>query len=385
MAMPLSFSTDILPLKNGEVQLAIESLLKTKEFNATLGYLFPDMDREQIIDLLKGINSTDEFQSKVTVEAFKFIIERSMDAFNVSGINNIGTNMNYLYIANHRDIVLDSGLFNYNLHKEGFKTTEMAIGDNLVTSKWLADLFALNKSFTVKRSVPLSQVLEYSLELSRYIREAITLNRTSVWLAQREGRAKDGNDATQGGLLKMLSISDEDLVFMENFGALNIVPLSISYEYDPTDFMKIPQLYAQEQGKTYVKKKNEDLKSIIAGILGFKGNVHLSIGKMINKKQLEPISLIKRKNERLKALGQLIDEQIILNYKLWGTNFIAYDLINNTDKFKHKYKAIEKKEFVSYMRKQISPVIGKTKDLNRLFLQQYSNPVNNQLLLGKEL
>jgi len=383
--MPQSFSTDILPLKNEETQTAIEYLLKTKEFNATLGYLFPDMNRKQVTTMLSKIRSLDEFQSKVTVEAFKFIIKRSMDKFNVTGLENINKDRKYLFIANHRDIVLDSGLFNYHLHEVGIGTTEMAIGDNLVTSKWLAYLFSLNKSFTVKRSVPLSQVLEYSLELSRYIREAITLNRTSVWLAQREGRAKDGNDATQGGLLKMLSISDEDLSFMENFGALNIVPLSISYEYDPTDSMKIPQLYAKEQGEKYFKKKNEDLTSIIAGILGYKGNVHLSIGKMISKKQLEPIALIKRKNERLKELGQLIDEQIILNYKLWGTNFIAYDLINNTDRFKHKYKAIEKKEFVSYMRKQISPLIGKTKDLNRLFLQQYSNPVNNQLLLGKEL
>ncbi len=383
--MPLSFSTDILPLKKEEVKPAIEFLLKTKEFNSTLGYLFPDMDRKQVLALLKSIQSTDEFQSKVTAEAIQFIIERSMEAFTVEGIENVKKSIKHLYIGNHRDIVLDSGLFNYYLHKEGNKTTEMAIGDNLVTSKWLANLFALNKSFTVKRSVPLNQVLEYSLELSRYIREAITLNRSSVWLAQRGGRAKDGNDATQGGLLKMLSISDEDLAFMNNFGALNIIPLSISYEYDPTDSMKIPQLYAREQGEKYVKKKTEDLNSIIAGILGFKGNVHLCIGKMISKKQLEPIAEIKRKNERLKALGQLIDEQIVLNYKLWATNFIAYDLINNTDKFKGKYTAVEKKEFAHYMRKQISPLIGKTKELNRLFLQQYSNPVNNQLLLGKKL
>ena len=246
-------------------------------------------------------------------------------------------------------------------------------------------LFALNKSFTVKRSVPLSQVLEYSLELSRYIREAITENRCSIWLAQREGRAKDGNDATQGGLLKMLSISDEDLSFMDNFGALNIVPLSISYEYDPTDSMKIPQLLSIENGSKYVKNKNEDLNAIIKGILGYKGNVHLSIGEMISKEQLEPISLIKRKNERLKALGILIDEQIILNYKLWPTNFIAYDLINDSKRFEDKYSALEKKDFQKYMRTQISPLIGKTNDLKRLFLQQYSNPVHNQLLLDKEL
>lgn len=381
--MPASFSTEILPLKNEEIQPAITYLLKTREFNTTLGYLFPDMERKSVIEMLKSIKSSDEFQNIVTAKAMQFIIKRSMDECTVSGLENISKSKKHLFIANHRDIVLDSGIFNYHIEKEGFTTTEMAIGDNLVTSKWLGLLFAMNKSFTVKRSVPLSQVLEYSLDLSRYIREAITLKRSSIWLAQREGRAKDGNDATQGGLLKMLSISDEDLNFMDNFGALNIVPLSISYEYDPTDSLKIPQLLAKEEGLKYVKKKNEDLDSIIAGILGYKGNVHLSIGKMISKTQLKPISLIKRKNERLRELGQLIDEQIILNYKLWPTNYIAYDLINNSTRFESEYTSLEKKEFQKYMRKQISPLIGKTKALSRLFLQQYANPVNNKLLLGK--
>jgi len=383
--MPQSFSSDILPLKNEEIQPAIDYLLKTKEFNSTLGYLFPDIERKKVVEMLKSIKSSDEFQTRITAKAVDFIIERSMDECTISGIENIKKNNFYLFISNHRDIVLDSGIFNYHIKKEGFNTTEMAIGDNLVTSKWLALIFALNKSFTVKRSVPLSLVLEYSLDLSRYIREAITLKRSSVWLAQREGRAKDGNDATQGGLLKMLSISDEDLNFMDNFGALNIVPLSISYEFDPTDNLKIPQLLAIEQGTKYIKKKNEDIKSIITGISGYKGNVHLSIGKMISKEQLEPISRIQRKNDRLKELAQLIDEQIILNYKLWPSNFIAYDLINNSNRFTDHYTPLEKKQFKIYMKKQISPLIGKTKILTRLFLQQYSNPVNNQLLLGKEL
>ncbi len=383
--MPQSFSSDILPLKNEEIQPAIDYLLKTREFNSTLGYLFPDIEKKKVVEMLKSIKSSDEFQTRITAKAVDFIIERSMDECTISGIENIQKDHFYLFISNHRDIVLDSGIFNYHIKKEGFNTTEMAIGDNLVTSKWLALIFSLNKSFTVKRSVPLSLVLEYSLDLSRYIREAITLKRSSVWLAQREGRAKDGNDATQGGLLKMLSISDEDLNFMDNFGALNIVPLSISYEFDPTDNLKIPQLLAIEQGSKYIKKKNEDIKSIITGISGYKGNVHLSIGKMISKEQLEPISKIQRKNERLKELAQLIDEQIILNYKLWPSNFIAYDLINNSNRFTDHYTPLEKKQFKIYMKKQISPLIGKTKILTRLFLQQYSNPVNNQLLLGKEL
>ena len=172
--MPLSFSTDIIPLKNEEIQPAISFLLKTREFNSTLGYLFPDMDRKQMITMLKSIRSTYEFQSMVTAKAVDFIIKRSMDECTVSGLENISKNKKHLYIANHRDIVLDSGIFNYHIEKKGFETTEMAIGDNLVTSKWLGYLFALNKSFTVKRSVPLSQVHEYSLDLTRYIREAIS-------------------------------------------------------------------------------------------------------------------------------------------------------------------------------------------------------------------
>ena len=376
------FSSDIRPYKDEEVQPSIKRLLKTREFNLTMQYLFPDKDKKDIHKVLKTIKSTNDFQSKITSKAVEFIINRSTDGYTVSGCENISNKEKYIFISNHRDIVLDSGLLNYALFQSGIETTQLAIGDNLVQNKMLADLFSLNKSFAVKRNVPISQLLEYTLELSSYIRQLITNEESSVWLAQRQGRAKDGNDLTQGGIIKMLSISDEDLDFMTNFSALNIVPVAISYEYDPTDSMKIPQLMANMEGKTYTKKKKEDLKAMISGISGFKGNVHLAVGNKITHNQLKPISNIPKKNERLKELASLIDQQIIFNYKLWNTNYMAFDLLNKTNQFKDKYSKYELDTFKKLVRAKISHHIGKSSVLRNLILVQYANPIKNKLNLG---
>ena len=334
------FSSDIRPYKDEEIQPSIKRLLKTREFNLTMQYLFPDKDKKDIHKVLKTIKSTNDFQSKITSKAAEFIIKRSTDGYTITGCENISNKERYLFISNHRDIVLDSGLLNFALFQSDIETTQLAIGDNLVQNKMLAELFSLNKSFTVKRNVPISQLLEYTLELSSYIRQTITNGESSVWLAQRQGRAKDGNDLTQGGIIKMLSISNEDYDFMTNFSALNIVPVSISYEYDPTDSMKIPELMADMEGRKYIKRKKEDIKAMISGISGFKGNVHLAIGKKITREQLKPISKILKKNERLKGLASLIDQQIIYNYKLWNTNYMAYDLLNKTNQFSGNYSKL---------------------------------------------
>jgi hypothetical protein len=379
------FSSNIRPYKDEEIQPSIKRLLSTREFNLTMQYLFPDKDKKEIRDVLKTIKSTNDFQSKITSKAAEFIINRSTDGYTISGSKNISTKEKYLFISNHRDIVLDSGLLNYALFQSDIETTQLAIGDNLVQTKMLADLFSLNKSFTVKRNVPISQLLEYTLELSSYIRNTITSGESSIWLAQRQGRAKDGNDLTQGGIVKMLSISDEDFDFMTNFTALNIVPVSISYEYDPTDSMKIPELMAHNEGRQYTKRKKEDIKTMIAGISGFKGNVHLAIGKKITQAQLKPISKIPKKNERVKELANLIDHQIIYNYKLWNTNYMAYDLLSDTNRFKDKYSKYELDTFKKLVRAKISHHIGKSSALKDLILVQYANPIKNKLNLGYEV
>jgi len=383
MSQNLSFK--ITPFKDEEIQPAIARLLKTREFNLTMQYLFPDKDKKDIRKELRTIDSTNTFQEKITSKAAEFIINRSTDGFTISGTENIDNKEKYLYISNHRDIVLDSGLLNYAMYRHNIETTQLAIGENLVQNQMLADLFSLNKSFSVKRNVPISQLLDYTLELSQYIRQTITSGDSSIWLAQRQGRAQDGNDLTQGGIVKMLSISDDDLDFMSNFSALNIVPVSISYEYDPTDSMKIPKLFADLKGKPYLKKKKEDLKAMVSGISGFKGHVHLAIGKKITKDKLKPISKIQKKNERLKELASLIDQQIIFNYKLWSTNYMAYDLLNKTNQFSDRYSKYEMDTFKKLVRAKISQHIGKANVLRDLILVQYANPIKNKLNLGYEV
>ena len=380
--MSLTFTNEIRPLKDEEVQPAILRLLETREFAMVIRYIFPDIDKEKLTKQLKSIKTTDQFHREITAAAAKFIIERSTDGYTVSGIKNLEKSKRYLFICNHRDIVLDSGLLNFSLNENGIETTQLVIGDNLIVNQMLADLFALTKSFTVKRNVPISKLLDYTLELSSYIRNTIMSEKSSIWLAQRQGRAKDGNDQTQGGVLKMLSISDENYNFLENFSALNMVPVSISYEYDPTDSMKIPQLLAESEGRTYNKRPNEDVKAMIAGISGFKGRVHLAIGKVIMPKDLEPISKLKKKNERLKELANLIDKQIIDSYKLWSTNYMAYDLLFKTNRFNEKYSNFEMNIFNRLMQAKISPLTGKTKKLQHLYLLQYANPIINKIDLS---
>lgn len=379
------FSSSIKPLKDEEIQPAINRLLLTREFNLTLHYLFPEKSKKEIRSELKSIRSTEEFQKKITSKAAEFIIRRSTDGYTSSGIERLNKNEKYLFISNHRDIVLDSGLLNYSLYQQNIETTQLAIGDNLVQNRMLADLFSLNKSFSVKRNVPISQLLDYSLELSCYIRNAISSGESSVWLAQRQGRAIDGNDRTHGGVVKMLSISNEDLGFVEKFGDLNIVPVSISYEYDPTDSLKLPRLLAEHQGKEYLKKKKEDIKTMIAGISEFKGHVHLSIGEKITKKDLIPLAKLPKKNERLKELTAIIDRQIILNYKLWSTNYMAYDMLFKSKRFKTHYTTYEFDTFHKLVRAKISAHIGKSSVLKELILLQYANPIINKLALNESL
>jgi hypothetical protein len=369
------------PFEDHEVQPALNRLLRTREFKLILHYLFPDKSPKEIRKELKSIQSTCEFQEKITSKAAEFIIQRSTDGFSSSGIEYLDKQETYLFISNHRDIVLDSGLLNYTLNKQGFRTTQLAIGDNLVQSRMLADLFSLNKSFTVKRNVPVSQLLDYTLQLSSYIRTTITQGNSSIWIAQRQGRAIDGNDRTHGGVLKMLSISDEDLSFVDNFTALNIVPVAISYEYDPTDTLKLPRLMAEREGKLYAKKKREDVKAMIAGISEFKGHVHLSIGRKLSREELEPIGKIPRKNERLRELALSIDHHIIRNYWLWRTNFVAYDLLNKSRKFEDHYNNHDYKTFDKLLRAKISGHIGKSSILKELILLQYANPIINKLEL----
>jgi hypothetical protein len=219
-------------------------------------------------------------------------------------------------------------------------------------------------------------MLQSSKLLSEYIKQLLLHENRSVWIAQREGRTKDGNDATNPGVLKMLGMASEDKNVMEYFKKIKIVPVSISYEYDPTDVLKMPQLMAEANNEIYVKEKNEDFQNILSGVLGQKKRIHIHIGKVIDSEIDTIVANEENANKQVLALAQAIDDAILTNYKLWPTNFIAYDILHKTNQYSHLYTENEKSLFERRLEMRIdhdNPVLLEG------FLSMYSNPVVNKL------
>ena len=293
-----------------------------------------------------------------------------------SGFEHLEKNTSYLFISNHRDILLDTTLLNATLFEHGLVMTASAIGDNLVKKSFLKILAKLNRNFLVLRGLSPREMLQSSKLLSEYIKQLLLHENRSVWIAQREGRTKDGNDATNPGALKMLGMASEDKNVMEYFKKIKIVPVSISYEYDPTDVLKMPQLMAEANNEIYVKEKNEDFQNILSGVLGQKKRIHIHIGKVIDSEIDTIVANEENANKQVLALAQAIDDAILTNYKLWPTNFIAYDILHKTNQYSHLYTENEKSLFERRLEMRIdhdNPVLLEG------FLSMYSNPVVNKL------
>jgi 1-acyl-sn-glycerol-3-phosphate acyltransferase len=298
-----------------------------------------------------------------------------------SGIENLDKNGSYLYIANHRDILLDSALLQIILEKESFATSEITFGSNLMDQGFITDFGRMNRMFTVKREGNAKELYDISKQLSAYIRHTIVDKKTSVWIAQRNGRTKDGNDQTQTGLLKMLGMSGgKD--FIQCFSELNIVPLTISYEYEPCDFLKAKELYLSDLHSKYVKAEGEDLNSIITGIKQPKGKIHLAFGKPI-KEELTELNKSGNDNEKIKQLTALIDKRIYSDFKLNPVNYIAYDLHHQTNVFESNYSKNEKENFITYVTKGIEQLKDDNDVIKNILLKMYAFPVENKLNLKK--
>jgi 1-acyl-sn-glycerol-3-phosphate acyltransferase len=293
-----------------------------------------------------------------------------------SGFEKLEKNTSYLFISNHRDIILDTSLLNAALFDHGLVMTASAIGDNLVKKSFLLTLSKLNRNFLVQRGLPPRELLQSSKLLSEYIQQLLLRENRSVWIAQREGRTKDGNDATHPGVLKMLAMASENEDLMSYFKNLKIVPVSISYEYDPTDALKMPQLMAEANNEIYIKEKNEDFMTLLSGIIGQKKRIHIHIGDVL-KTELDSISAeYDNSNKQIQALAQVIDDSILKNYKLWPTNYIAYDILNRTDEYRSFYTDNEKLLFERRLEIRIdqnNPVALEG------FLNMYANPVVNKM------
>ena len=363
---------DIRSYNDAEVNQVLNKLIKEPAFIKVVKHIYPEWSEEKTKAAFSNINSIHEFQDRIIYNTVKKIINTTTCGLYSDGLNSLSKENSYLFITNHRDIILDSAFLNFLLFDNGFNTSQIAIGDNLLIYPWITDIVRLNRSFIVKRNLSRNDFFTESKKLSAYIRQSITRQNVSVWIAQREGRTKNGNDETNPALLKMLDMSGQN-DFLVNFSDLNIVPVSISYEYEPCDEFKVRELVNPD----YKKSIEDDLQSMYSGIFNNKGNVHYHFSSVLHD-ELQEVKEIKNKNDQLKLIANQIDDQIYQGYKLWPNNYIAYDLLNNTRKYQDEYNEDEKQAFNNYRDNLLKVVPGDPEVKAKVFLDIYANPVRNK-------
>ena len=372
---------EIRPYRDYEFRGVMDNMLNSPMSDLLISTVFPGVPVEEIKNLLREINTINEFQEKVVYKALLEILSKTSSGVAKSGLENLDNKEAYLFISNHRDIILDPSILNSVIYELGFETAEVAIGDNLLETPWIKDLARLNKSFIVKRNLSVRELMQASKHLSNYIFDTIHKNNHCVWIAQREGRAKDGNDRTQPGLLTMIGMSAKGLL-KEHFMNMNIVPVSISYENDPCDVDKARSLYALKFFGGYTKEKNEDNLAMRKGILGYKGKIHIHFGKPI-KDEIALLSEDLHKNELIQQIGLLLDRQIIGNYGIQKSNQIAFDLLYGKNENYEAYSVLEKEKFIDDIEQKISSMAGEPGEMRSIFLNMYAQPYKSKLEFSK--
>lgn len=366
----------IRPFYDTEVNEALQNVIHHPMMKALMNFTFPELEDDVWKEQLKKTHSIRDFQCNFIYQSVQKILEKSSEGLTTSGFENLEKNTSYLFISNHRDILLDTTLLNASLFEHGFVMTASAIGDNLVKKAFLSTLAKLNRNFLVLRGLTPREMLQSSKLLSEYIGQLLLHENRSVWIAQREGRTKDGNDETNPGVLKMIGMGSDEANLMDYFKKIKIVPVSISYEYDPTDVLKMPQLMAEANNEIYIKEKNEDFMTILSGVMGQKKRIHIHVDKVLDTEIDTIVAENDNSNKQVQALGQVIDDAILSNYKLWPTNYIAYDIVNKTNTYSHLYTENEKSLFERRLEMRIdhdNPVALEG------FLAMYANPVVNKL------
>ncbi|SHM42994.1 1-acyl-sn-glycerol-3-phosphate acyltransferase [Flavobacterium xanthum] len=366
----------IRPFYNSEINEALQNVVNHPMMKALMNFTFPGVADEVWKEQLRKTHSIRDFQCNFIYQSVQRVLEKSSDGLTTSGFENLRPNTSYLFISNHRDILLDTTLLNTALFEHGLVMTASAIGDNLVKKSFLNTLAKLNRNFLVQRGLTPREMLQSSKLLSEYVGELLLHENRSVWIAQREGRTKDGNDETNPGILKMLGMGSDEKNLMDYFRKIKIVPVSISYEYDPTDALKMPQLMAEANNEVYIKEKNEDFMTILSGALGQKKRIHIHVGKVLDTEIDEIKAENDSTNKQIVAVAQVIDDAILGNYELWPTNFIAYDIVHKTNRYSHLYTENEKSLFERRLEMRIDHDNPVALDG---FLAMYANPVVNKL------
>ncbi len=371
---------EIRPYNDEELPQIFEELIADPAFQKAATDAIPNVPFELLAQKIRACKSKQDFQ-----ETFCYGILWKIAADHTDGLTLDHTALPdkskaYTYVSNHRDIILDSGFLSILLIDQGMDTVEIAIGDNLLVYPWIKKLVRVNKSFIVQRALTMRQMLESSARMSRYMHYTINEKKQSIWIAQREGRAKDSNDRTQDSVLKMLAMGGEgDLI--DRLIEMNIAPLAISYEYDPCDFLKAQEFQLKRDIEGYKKTTQDDLISMQTGLFGYKGKVHFQTAPCINDK-LEQLDRSLPKQELFSGISACIDRRIHGNYRIYSGNYVAYDWLNNTSEFADHYTSEEKQRFVTYIEQQLGKIKIPNKDedfLRGKLLLMYANPLVNYL------
>lgn len=374
--MEITQFDDIRPYNAEEIPAAMKRIANSSSFPLLASYVYPDEPLEEVRERIANYKTVREFQTETMRMVNQRVIEHSISEFSCSGLDKLDPEAHYLFVSNHRDIMLDSSLLQYFFVTQNFDTTEITFGANLMMNELVVDIGKSNKMFKVER--PGNNIKDFyrsSKHLSEYIRYVITQKGQSVWIAQRNGRTKDGNDTTDQGIIKIFCMScpDDKLKAIDQ---LHIVPVAVSYEWEPCDVLKTLELYESQFSK-YTKKPGEDLNSILTGIVQEKGKVHFELCEPISYAELAKFENVTN-NEYHKLVAQLLDSRIRAAYRLYPNNYIAYDLRYGTTKYKDCYTDEQKKVFMQHLQaleKYDTCDIEKLKDI---FLGIYSNPVNNK-------
>ena len=375
-----SIYDDIRPFDPEELPAAFERLLSDAQFQQVLGYLYPGVPLEAVKTKMMACKTNLEFQLAFCYGFLKDLMAKASKGFDMN-VEAVDVTKRYTFVSNHRDIVLDSALLDVLLYDAGFNTTcEIAIGDNLLSLPWVKDLVRLNKSFIVQRSLSPREFLMASKKMAEYMHYVVGDKNDNIWIAQREGRAKDSNDRTQPSILKMMAMGGEGSP-VDRLRQLHIVPLAISYEYDPCDFLKAAEFQLRRDVPGWKKTALDDVNSMRTGIMGYKGGVHYHCAPCIDG-FLDNLSPDIPKTKVFDVIAEHIDKEIFRNYRLYPSNYIALDMLEGNEAHAGRYTADDKAAFEKYLQGQIARIDIPNKDeafLRGRMLTMYANPARNSL------
>ena len=379
MKIPEQFDP-IRPFEPDELPDVFDRLLQNEQFSSVLAYLYPDVPKEALAAKMHACKDNLDFQKTFCYGFLVQLLARLSKGCDID-IASLDTDSRYTFISNHPDIVLDSALLDKLLIDAGFNTTcEIAIGDNLLKLPWVKDLVRVNKSFIVERALSMREMLMASKRLSEYMHFVIAEKNDNIWIAQREGRAKDSNDRTQEAILKMMVMGGEGSI-IDRLKQLHLVPLAISYEYDPCDYLKAAELQARRDNPSWQKGPMDDVTSMQTGIMGYKGYIHYQCADCIDS-YLDTIPADTPKTELFRLIADHIDRQIFAGYRLYPNNYVALDLLHGDSAHADHYTAEDKAQFEAYLKGQLDKIEMEGKDdayLRDQMLKMYANPAINQM------